>query len=565
MADTLHTIQSGENLTGIANQYGTTVSALQNANGISNPNLIIAGKTLKIPGSQPPPAAVIPPAGTNPPPAVLPPTPAVKTTLPPGSYVSPDDAALQKALAEQSGRDQTTSNNPVMTEDEYRAQALAAMQGEIDAQNKIYADKIADAKVEGQGRLGSEGAIQARRGLLGSDFGAASTDTVKKGNDAVVNSIQDELNAKLESIRSLGRSEGTAKYEAATKAKKEGLDSYITDLQNRATTNKSIIQKVAAKYLEQGIDPNTDSNYLEQVAKEAGVTSSAILSEFKAQSDAKKLADDKATQDLLKSNTDLAKTNAEIEKMKTDTAQVTKKFEEDKREFGLEYALKQYQASTDRIKANSSAGGSTGSYTPGADKVVDSWAERIQNGTAKITEIPASQAGLRNKVTVALQAMGNSSEGKPTTTELGKAALANAKSLMDKLNSHTGTAAVGGSRALGGGLLANIPGSQSFGFKNDFDAVKSQLSLEGVKYLKGQGQVSDAERALLAQAVTKLNLSQSEGEFKSTLQGVIDKLEGNVSNEAPASSGFSVADPTGTVHSFNSQADLDAFKKAAGL
>ena len=196
-------------------------------------------------------------------------------------------------------------------------------------------------------------------------------------------------------------------------------------------------------------------------------------------------------------------------------------------------------------KGITGGGTSSGTYVPGDNQTVDSWAERIQNGSAKITDIPASQAGLRNQVTVALNAMGNSTDGKPTTTELGKAALANAKALMQKFNDRTGTYAVGSSRFWGGAAAGNIPGTDSYNFANDFNAIKSQLSLEAVKFLKGQGQVSDAERALLAQAATKLNLSQSEDEFKKTLQGIIDKLEGNnvsssITTAAPDGSGDTI-------------------------
>jgi N-acetylmuramoyl-L-alanine amidase len=46
-----HVVRSGESLHTIARQHGTTVSALVEANGISNPNLILAGQSLVIPGA----------------------------------------------------------------------------------------------------------------------------------------------------------------------------------------------------------------------------------------------------------------------------------------------------------------------------------------------------------------------------------------------------------------------------------------------------------------------------------------------------------------------------------
>lgn len=43
-----YTIQPGDTLSGIAARFGTTVGALQKLNGISNPNLIYAGNTIRI-------------------------------------------------------------------------------------------------------------------------------------------------------------------------------------------------------------------------------------------------------------------------------------------------------------------------------------------------------------------------------------------------------------------------------------------------------------------------------------------------------------------------------------
>ena len=49
-------VQSGDTLSGIAAKFGTTVSQLCSLNGISNPNVIYAGQVLKISGSGSAPA-----------------------------------------------------------------------------------------------------------------------------------------------------------------------------------------------------------------------------------------------------------------------------------------------------------------------------------------------------------------------------------------------------------------------------------------------------------------------------------------------------------------------------
>jgi len=44
-------IRSGDTLSALATRFKTSVSALARENGISNPNMIIAGKTLRVPGN----------------------------------------------------------------------------------------------------------------------------------------------------------------------------------------------------------------------------------------------------------------------------------------------------------------------------------------------------------------------------------------------------------------------------------------------------------------------------------------------------------------------------------
>ncbi|MDC0710065.1 LysM peptidoglycan-binding domain-containing protein [Stigmatella sp. ncwal1] len=60
-----YTVRSGDTLSGIAQKFGTTTSALAKANNISNPNLIRVGQKLTIPGGTKPPQDGFDPPATG--------------------------------------------------------------------------------------------------------------------------------------------------------------------------------------------------------------------------------------------------------------------------------------------------------------------------------------------------------------------------------------------------------------------------------------------------------------------------------------------------------------------
>jgi N-acetylmuramoyl-L-alanine amidase len=93
-----YTVQSGDTLSAIASRFGVTVSTLVATNNIANPDLIIVGQTLQIPGS----SSVAPPA----PAAPEPPSPAstvsheeVRAMLYEASAIHREDPYLMMALA----------------------------------------------------------------------------------------------------------------------------------------------------------------------------------------------------------------------------------------------------------------------------------------------------------------------------------------------------------------------------------------------------------------------------------------------------------------------------------
>jgi len=189
--------------------------------------------------------------------------------------------------------------------------------------------------------------------------------------------------------------------------------------------------------------------------------------------------------------------------------------------------------------AEASAGLNGGTYVLGANPTADAFISGIQNGTYKTSDVPKEYKGL---VAQGMASQGNQSSGKPTTTEVGLQTLDAARRLKIMFDAKEGTSVVGKSRLFGGGFAT--PGSDSANFKNLFETLIANKSLEGIKFLKGQGSVSDAERLTLKAAMSELNLSQSEGEFSKSLQRIIDKLEGNVTSSDSSSN--ILRDPTGT-------------------
>ncbi|MBP1932370.1 LysM peptidoglycan-binding domain-containing protein [Ammoniphilus resinae] len=55
-----HVVQPGENLWMIAQRYGVSVQQIMRANGISDPNLVFVGTTIRIPIQSGPPSVPVP-------------------------------------------------------------------------------------------------------------------------------------------------------------------------------------------------------------------------------------------------------------------------------------------------------------------------------------------------------------------------------------------------------------------------------------------------------------------------------------------------------------------------
>lgn len=185
--------------------------------------------------------------------------------------------------------------NQTVDEGSIYSNQLRQFQSEIDATNKIYAQKLADQKQVGLGNLGSSRSIQARSGLLGSDFGASQTSGVQSQNTAQEDLVRQENSQKVLEI--LGKARKGAADEVAAKraAKEAGLKDYLDFLGKASERKATKSTALAQQFIDQGIDPkDIDPAELNNIAKEHGFSTAEVISSYKRTAKAMQASDIKA-------------------------------------------------------------------------------------------------------------------------------------------------------------------------------------------------------------------------------------------------------------------------------
>lgn len=277
-------------------------------------------------------------------------TPASSGLLPKeslGQYMTPEEKQArdiaEKAIISSGNASRDANGNLILgdapDEAANRAKVLAAFQAEIDALETAKAEarsRLTSQYTEiGNRRLGQAGAIQARRGLLGSSFGEQATGEVTKANadelNAAVSESDSKFNAAIQSLKTQVRVEADKSYEEKRKAYSGTADQLVNYLNTKATSKQNSINNVIKQAIALGIDLTQDnaSDVITQAVQDIGVSKENILSAYKEAKKAKEAADikakqesDKATMDLLKSQADIAHTKAQTAKLYEDAASV---------------------------------------------------------------------------------------------------------------------------------------------------------------------------------------------------------------------------------------------------
>lgn len=251
------------------------------------------------------------------------------TPTTPGSVASiytpnPADSTNQTEIdklieAQRAQANQTVDPNQIYN------QMLSRRQAEINAINAVYADKLNQARVQGQGRIESRQFAQGRAGQIGSGTGEAGINTVQDANKAIEDSIRNEQALAIQNIYSKVDEASRAEAAAKTLAKTQGADKLLETLKSIPEQRKKVMSSVIADLVSQGVDVSTMTpEELNSYITGLKTTKNEFLGEYQKQKKAIDEANLKVEQDKAKQTADLALKEAQTKQTQAETKQIGK-------------------------------------------------------------------------------------------------------------------------------------------------------------------------------------------------------------------------------------------------
>ncbi|HOH62111.1 MAG TPA: hypothetical protein PK698_06550 [Bacilli bacterium] len=195
-----------------------------------------------------------------------------------------------------------------------RKSTRANYQALIDSINNLYSQKLSEAKIQGQGRLGQTRAIGARSGILGSDFQATNMTNMEGYNRDIENTITAEQMAKISAIESQINKDVSDEIKAQREAITGNAEKYLTYLSTSEERKQKQASNLANLLLSKQMVPGELSpEQREKIQKQYGMSFIDFASLFET------LKGEKEKNDL-----DLLKTKSETLKLKAEAGKIEK-------------------------------------------------------------------------------------------------------------------------------------------------------------------------------------------------------------------------------------------------
>lgn len=382
-----------------------------------------------------------------------------------------------------------------VSEERERSNLAGELQRQIDASNALYSQKLREAKILGEARLGATRSGELSRGTVGGNVATAATDVTTNANTGTYNQIEEQRVIAEAGIRSMMEQKAQERYEKKSLAMSGNLKDRVAYLKGQSAESKTRGVEVADYLIANNVDP---TSITQEEAKKAGTTLAEIKNAFtikqyadkqKKAEEAKKIADATAVREA-----EQADKIAFEQSKPVSVSEGQRMYERDKTGKLVQVA---YNPKTYAPVAGTVGGGTTGGGT--GNPQVDGWVALIQKGEASITNVPAA---LRTAV----------ANGLSQSPRFKEEALANLQIVNEILKNP---------KAISGIIqTGSIPFTKGATTKNQYEQLKGLLALDSRDKLKGSGAISDFESKTLAQAASSLGRNQGEKDFENNLKKI---------------------------------------------
>ena len=194
---------------------------------------------------------------------------------------------------------------------------LALYQAEIDATNQVFDQLLNEARLQGQGRLGSQRASAARGGLLGSDFAGSQKNKVEGFNTDIDRGIQAQRTAAIGAIMGNVRSSVQTEIKDKREARQAGATEYLNFLTRSDARRDKNAALFATDFLSQGQNPAdfTDEE-LTEMLQGSGVSKADLIRNYSSAKTSSEAAGAETALETRKTEAEISKIEADIAKGK---------------------------------------------------------------------------------------------------------------------------------------------------------------------------------------------------------------------------------------------------------
>lgn len=156
------------------------------------------------------------------------------------------------------------------------------IQGSIDAINQTYASMLGNAQIRGRNNQGVSRAINARSGLLGSDFALADEMNLNRANQDVENSIEAERLGLVQRLLMDAEGKADTSIKEARQSKMDAMDKLMESITTRDTRSAGKASKLAQYLVVSGVKSANEITEadLATIRDTYGVDPATFMSEF---------------------------------------------------------------------------------------------------------------------------------------------------------------------------------------------------------------------------------------------------------------------------------------------